>query len=246
MNLIKRYLTMYKKLSLSIILSIVAMSSYAEEVSDSQHVNNLRLIQDQQIQQIIEKRNSPVITEKKEPASTLNVDSEKEPEALKPSFVMKQNFTPDGRSVTAFKDIERLEKVIGEKDTAWFNPQPKDKDFSIVYRALTEKDSENIMRKTDDEDDVDYKNYKFAILSFYYKNEKQGDQLSILLPSKYENAVRIEKFGDKKDSINADLTVDDKGRLISILGPNEAVFMKQKKFVPIAKTTEKAPNLLLY
>jgi hypothetical protein len=47
------------------------------------------------------------------------------------------------------------------------------------------------------------------------------------LPSKYENAVRIEKYDSVKDAVNIDITIDSKGRVASILGPNEAVYLNK-------------------
>jgi hypothetical protein len=167
-------------------------------------------------------------------------DEKVDEKPLEASFKLKQDFIQDNKSVSAFKEIDKLNEVLGAKDTAWFNPLPNDKDFTIVYKQLSDEDSEKIL-KTED-----YKDYRFAIMSFYYQDKKQGDQLSILLPSKYEGAVRIEKYGSSENSINTDLMVDSKGRLVSILGPNEAIYLKKKEFRPIEATKTKGSNIILY
>lgn len=159
---------------------------------------------------------------------------------LEASFKLKPDFVQDNKSVSAFKEIDKLNEVLGAKDTAWFNPLPNDKDFTIVYKQLSDEDAEKIV-KTED-----YKDYRFAIMSFYYQDKKQGDQLSILLPSKYEGAVRIEKYGSTENSINTDLIVDAKGRLASILGPNEAIYLRKKEFRPVEATNTKGSNIILY
>lgn len=238
-----------------ILASLFTMGSAFAEEAVKQPTDNLHIIQEHIVKKKIDQANVPVKQDYKEDNSKLEVKDQvvqetnvtaEEKEELPASFKLKENFTPDGKSVSAFPDIAKLESVIDQKGVAWYNPRPNDKEFSIVFNMLTEKDSENLIKKTDDEDDLDYKNYKFAVLSVYYRNKKQGDQLTILLPSKYEKAVRLEKFGDKTDSISADLLVDEKGRLVSILGPSEAVFLKKKQFTPIVPNPEKTPNLIFY
>lgn len=171
------------------------------------------------------------------------VDAVDKADADKPienSFKIKADFVQDNKSSSAFKEIDKVNEVLGAKNTAWFNPTPNDKDFSIMYTPLTEEDSQKII-KTED-----YKDYRFAIISFFYQNKKQGDQLSILLPSKYENAVRIEKYDSVKDAVNIDITIDSKGRVASILGPNEAVYLNKKQFVPMTNNKDKPSNIIFY
>lgn len=238
---------MQKKIPAMLLVSLFLMNSVSANENVTENKSNLHIVQEQDVGKKIDEAKQPVkkLFNNDEKKSDIDV-TKKEIEDVPPSFKIKENFTPDTKSVKAFSEIDKLESVISQKGVAWYNPRPNDKDFSIVFHILTDNDSETLIKKTDDEDDLDYKNYRFVVMSVYYKNKKQGDQLTILLPSKYENAIRLEKFGSKEDSINADLLVDDKGRLVSILGPSEAVFLKKKQFTPIVPNPEKAPNMIFY
>jgi len=184
------------------------------------------------------------VTNKDEKITQQEQETLKDEVPLAPSFILKKDFVSDGKSISALSDIEKVSSVLGQKNLTWFNPLPNDKNFSMVFKPLTLEDSQKIVK--DDDNEEAYKDYRFALVSFYYQNKKQGEQLSILLPSQYEHAVRIQKYGSDENSINADILIDQRGRVVSILGPNEAIYLNKRELVPVQESTEKAPNMIFY